>query len=187
MEGHAEEARRAAVPGPAAERAGTEAGGVDAKANGVDTETAPEDARGSYAQALLLGQGGRATIPLGLLLAAGIFLGLRDGSVGLEPIFLIVGSVVSAVAMLLYALPSVLVAYGRAPRPWMAAAALAGLVPYIFGVAVIFGIGMIRPLVVFSLAGAAEAVFFLLIGFWFLRDYSLMAALGARIDEVMEA
>lgn len=161
--------------------------GTDTTFDTTDATSEPPESAGVYAQELLAGQLSRTALPLGLLLAAGIFFGVRDGFRGLEPIVLIVGALGSAVAMFLYALPSVLVAHGREPRPWMALAALFGLVPYLFGVAVIFAIGMVRPLVVFSLTGAVEAVFFLVVGFWFLRDYSRMTALGKRIDDVMEA
>lgn len=179
MEGHSKEARRASEEGPPLDDA-------DARSGQADEGAEAADARGSYAQELLLGQLGRAAVPLALLLGSGIVLGARHGF-ALVPLVLIFGSVLSASAMFLYALPSVLVAYGREPRPWMAVAALSGLIPYIFGLVVIFAIGLVRPFLDFSLFGAASTVFFLAVGFWFLRDYSRLTALGKRIDDVMEA
>ncbi|MDX1396596.1 MAG: hypothetical protein R3195_19605 [Gemmatimonadota bacterium] len=139
-------------------------------------------ARLAQAQALTLRLLTRATIPLVIVIiltvariAVGTF-GQRGTTI------LLYGALVAAVAMFVYALPTVFMAQGK-PRPWWTGiASVLGVLPLLYGLylgAIGGALGAIRAE---NLVEAGLGVLFLLAGFAYVRDFSRLAVLGRGIE-----
>jgi hypothetical protein len=143
--------------------------------------------RGVFTEDLLLDQLGRGSIPLVLVFALGSVRGFQVGFGSPEALPLLIGAVVSGVAMFLYALPTVQLSYGHRKQPWMPLAAIGGIVAYAFGLYLILVLGLWNQVRAPSLGGAGLGLFFLLMGFWFLRGLGRVAELAKRIDRTIES
>ncbi len=143
------------------------------------------DRRGVLAEDLLLGQLGRCSIPLTLIFLMGVVRGVQGGFGSSGAPVLLIGALVSGVATFLYALPTVLLSYGRRKQPWMPLSAVGGIVAYVFGLFVILVPGLWDQVRAPSLGGAGLGLFFLLTGFWYLRSLGRVAELARRIDRTL--
>jgi hypothetical protein len=140
-----------------------------------------------FTEDLLLDQLGRCSIPLILVFLMGVVRGAQDGFGTSGALVLLIGASVSGVATFLYALPTVLLSYGRRKRPWMPMSAMGGIVAYAFGVFLILVLGLWDQVRAPSLGGAGLGLFFLLMGFWYLRNLGRVAELTKRIDRTLES
>ena len=124
----------------------------------------------------------RALLPLALVvLLTAIRVGLGTyGSRGTT--ILLWGGLVAAATLIIYALPTVLMARGK-PRPWWTGvASVLGLLPLLYGLylgAIGGALGAFRAE---SIMEAGLGVLFLLAGFAFLRDFSRLAVIGRGIE-----
>ena len=141
--------------------------------------------RGALAERLLVEQLGHCSFPLVLVVIVGVILGLQDGFGAPGTLVLLIGAVVSGVAMFLYALPTVLLSSGRKKSRWMVFATLGGIVPFVFGLYLIFVVGLWHPVRAPSLGNAGLGALALATGFWYLRGLGRLAQLAKRIDQVM--
>lgn len=155
----------------------------------ADPEWAAHEAveLGMLAQRLLLDQLGRCSIPLTLIFIMGVVRGIQDGFESAGALALLVGAFVSGVATFLYALPTAMLSYGRRKQPWMPMSAVGGIVAYAFGLYLILVLGLWNQVRAPSLGGAGLGLFFLLMGFWFLRGLGRVAELAKRIDRTLES
>lgn len=143
--------------------------------------------RGVFAENLLLDQLGRCSIPLIFVFILGVVRGFQNGFGSADALALLIGASASGVATFLYALPTVLRSYGHRKRPWMPLAAIGGIVAFAFGVYLILVLGLWNQVRAPSLGGAGSGLFFLLMGFWFLRGLGRVAELARRIDRTLES
>lgn len=126
---------------------------------------------------------GRAFLPLAVGGAVGLGEVLVAGAAGPGGWILLLGAPVTAGAMLAYGLRGVRLAFGRPSRPWMAVAAVGGLVPLFFGTYVLGWRGlrtMARGDGASLLVGAGLA----LLGVWILRAW-LRVVEVRRLAEAM--
>ena len=142
--------------------------------------------RGALAERLLVEQLGHCLFPLALVLIVGIVLGVQEGFGAPETLALLIGAGASAVAMFLYALPTVRLSSGGERRRWMVLVALGGIVPFVFGLYLMVIVGIWMPVRAPSLGSAGLGVFALATGFWYLRGLGRLAQLARRIDQVMK-
>ncbi len=147
---------------------------------------AAECERGRLVLDLLADQLGHSLLPLALLLLAGLVMGFDTGFRATGALVLVAGSLVSATGMVVTGWPSLRRAYGLR-ADWMPRAAVAGIVPFIFGLYVVFIAGAWHAIRDFSVSGVGAALFFLLAGFWYLRGYSRLASLIDAIERTLAA
>jgi len=129
----------------------------------------------------------RATIPLVLVMAltwARVAMG-TFGERGTR--ILLYGAAIAALAMFIYALPTILISRGRARPWWTGIASLLGILPLLYGVylgAVGGALGAFRAE---TITEAGLGVLFLLAGFAFVRDFSRLAVIGRGIEAAIAA
>jgi len=151
-----------------------------------DTQTSPSarsrEEQLAVAETLAMRLLARALVPLGLVVVlTAIRVGLGTyGSRG--TMILLWGGLAAAATLVIYALPTVLMARGR-PRPWWTGiASVLGLLPLLYGIylgAIGGALGAFRAE---SIMEAGLGVLFLLAGFAFLRDFSRLAVIGRGIE-----
>ncbi|GMV06118.1 MAG: hypothetical protein AMXMBFR53_23940 [Gemmatimonadota bacterium] len=121
---------------------------------------------------------GRGFVPLALLFLLGLgqMLARSGGFV------LAAGAPLSAGAMLAYGMRVVQRAFGRGGRPWMAAAAAAGLVPPAFGVYVLGWEGLRGVAQASGFASGAAGLLLAVLGTWVLRAWMQILELRRLAD-----
>ena len=142
----------------------------------------PGQVVGQAIQNLAASRLGRGFIPLALLLLVGLGLILTEG--GGVGFMLALGAPLSAAAMLAFGQRVVQSAFGRPRRPWMAWAAVAGLLPPAYGIWVMAWLGL-RGLAAATgptdmVVAGVDAV----LGFWSLRSWLRIVELQ-RLAEAM--
>lgn len=113
---------------------------------------------------------GRGFVPLMALGLTGLIQGLRGRLFAHEVVALVLGSVLTAAAMLAYGQVAVQKAFGRPKRAWMVAAKMSGVLPYVFGVYVVVGFGLIPLRGGLGLGRVLATLFFVGMGAWCLRS-----------------
>ncbi len=113
---------------------------------------------------------GRGFLPLVALGITGLVEGLRGRLFADEVVVLLLGSVLTAAAMLAYGQLAVHKAFGRPKRAWMLAASMSGLLPYVFGVYVVVGFGFMPLRGGLGLGRVIATLFFVGTGAWCLRS-----------------
>jgi hypothetical protein len=129
----------------------------------------------------------RATIPLVLVMAltwARVAIGTFGGR-GTR--ILLYGAVIAAVAMFVYALPTILISRGRQRPRWTGLASLLGILPFAYGLYLGAVGGALGALRAETIMEAGLGVLFLLAGFAFLRDFSRLAVIGRGIEASITA
>ncbi len=142
--------------------------------------------RGRLVFDLLANRLGHSLLPLAVLFVAGLVTAFDTGFRTAGTIVLVAGSVASAAGMVVTGWPSLRRAYGLRTT-WTPLAAIAGIVPYVFGLYVFFVAGVWHPVRDPTLTGAGVALFFLLAGFWYLRGYARLASLIEAIERTLAA
>lgn len=152
-------------------------------------ETRPDDSQESEtarrlatAHALTVRLLTRATIPLVMVMAltwARVAMG-TFGDRGTR--ILLYGAAIAAVAMFVYALPTILISRGRDRPWWTGLASLLGILPLLYGVYLGAVGGALGALRAETIMEAGLGVLFLLAGFAFLRDFSRLAVIGRGIE-----
>lgn len=130
----------------------------------------PAQAVGAAVQrtaAAILGRGFPPLVALGI---TGLIEGLRGRLLAHEVMVLLLGSVLTAAAMLGYGQLAVHKAFGRPKRAWMRVASTSGLLPYVFGVYVVVGFGLMPLRGGFGLGRVIATLFFVGTGAWCLRS-----------------
>ncbi len=145
-------------------------------------DSPPLDERAVAAQVALLQQLWRASIPLMLVLVL-TAVRIAMGTYGTRgTTILLLGAVVAATTMFLYAYPTMLMAYGRARPRWTALASILGALPLLYGVylgAIGGALGAFRAK---SIGEAGVSMVFLISGFLYGREYSRLAMLVRAIE-----
>jgi hypothetical protein len=113
------------------------------EAHGDGTTPSPQIAVARAVQRLAASAVRRAAVPLIALLGAGIAAWIKDGR-SASATLLISGSLASSFVMLAYAVQAVRRVLGRSPGAWAPLFWVASWIPYVFGVYVLFGMGL-RP------------------------------------------
>lgn len=132
-------------------------------------ETNPTLVVGRAIQDLAAARLGRAFLPLALLLASGV-VGMVMGR-GVQGFALAVGAPLSAGTMLAFGQRTVRRAFGGPPRPWMAWAAVGGLVPPAYGIWVMAWLGFRGLTVAQRPRETLLAILFAALGLWLLRSW----------------
>ncbi len=130
----------------------------------------PARAVGTAVQRTAAATLGRGFIPLMALGLTGLIQGLLGRLFATEVMILMLGSVVTAAAMLAYGQLAVHKAFGRPKRAWMVVATMSGLVPYVFGVYVVVGFGLMPLRGGLGLGRVLATLFFVAMGAWCLRS-----------------
>lgn len=150
-------------------------------------ESAGSAEHGGVAQEALVRQLGRACLPLAVVLvltAVRIGIGTLDSR---GSYVLLIGGVVAWVAMFVYALPTVLMAYGRSRPWWTGAASLFGFLPLLYGLYLVAFGGAVSLFRADSVADVAIALLFLVAGFIFVRDYGRLALMIRAIESAVKS
>lgn len=137
---------------------------------GVVPSPATAQAVGTAVQSTVAAILGRAFLPLMALGITGLVEGLRGRLYADEVVVLLLGSVLTAAAMLAYGQLAVHKAFGRPKRAWMLAATMSGLLPYVFGVYVVVGFGFMPLRGGLGVGQVIATLFFVGTGAWCLRS-----------------
>lgn len=147
-----------------------------------ETPGAVEDERGVVAQQAIVRQLVRASVPLGFTLVL-TCIRIALGTYGPRGTYILLyGALIAWAAMFLYALPTVLMAYGHERPWWTSPASILGFLPLAYGLyltAVGGALGAFRAETIYE---AIMGVLFLIAGFLYLRDYSHLTMLSRRIE-----
>lgn len=143
---------------------------------------APAQVVGPVIQDLAAARLGRAFVPLVLLVLFGLGGILRGG--GAEAFLLAVGGPVSAGAMLAFGMRVAHAAFGRPRRPWMAWAAVAGVLPPTYGIWVLAWLGLRRLAAGGGAPNLLVGLVLASLGFWVLRSWLRIVELQ-RLAEAM--
>lgn len=151
-----------------------------------ETPGAAVDERGVVAQQAVVRQLVRASVPLALTLVL-TCIRIALGTYGPRGTYILLyGALIAWAAMFLYALPTVLMAYGHDRPWWTAPASMLGFMPLAYGLyltAVGGALGAFRAETIYE---AIMGVLFLIAGFLYLRDYSHLTMLSRRIESSVE-
>ena len=143
---------------------------------------AAEDERGVVAQQAVVRQLVRASVPLGFTLVL-TCIRIALGTYGPRGTYILLfGALIAWVTMFLYALPTVLMAYGHERPWWTGPASVLGFLPLAYGLyltAVGGALGAFRAETIYE---AIMGILFLIAGFLYLRDYSHLTMLSRRIE-----
>ncbi len=133
--------------------------------------------------AATLGRGFMALMALGL---TGLIQGIRGTLATTEVVALVLGSALTAVAMLAYGQLAVQKAFGRPKRWWMVAASMSGLLPYVFGVYVVVAFGLMPLRGGLGLGRVLATLFFVGMGAWCLRSQWRLTDLHVFVGSLSE-
>lgn len=153
--------------------------------NPTSRQSGPPSEHGVVAQEALVRQLGRACVPLALVLvltAVRIGIGTLDTLGGYV---LLIGGVLAWVAMFVYALPTVLMAYGRSRPWWTGVASLLGFLPLLYGLYLAAVGGAVSLFRADTWVDGAIGALFLIAGFFFVRDYSRLALMSRAIEKAV--
>ena len=154
-----------------------------ADAPGATPQT-PEHVVGAAIQDLAAARLGRGFLPLAGVLVIGVAELLVGGPRAVEALALVVGAPLAGGAMLAHGMRIVQEAFGRAPRPWMAAASLGTLVPPAFGVYVFAWRGLREIAIGAGVGAVLLGVLSAALGLWALGTWMKLNEL-IRLARVM--
>ena len=117
----------------------------------------------------------------------GLVEGLRGRMFANEVVALVLGSVLTAAAMLAYGQLAVHRAFGRPKRGWMVAASMSGMLPYLFGLYVVVGFGLMPLRDGLGLGRVIATLFFVGTGAWCLRSQWRLTDLHLFVRSLAEA
>ncbi|MFV2006938.1 MAG: hypothetical protein ACC667_05805 [Longimicrobiales bacterium] len=130
---------------------------------------------------------GRGFVPLMALGLTGLIQGLRGRLFATEVVTLVLGSVLTAAAMLAYGQLAVHKAFGRPKRAWMEVASMSGVLPYVFGVYVVVGFGLMPLRAGLGLGQVMATLFFAGMGGWCLRSQWRLTDLHLFVRSLSES
>lgn len=143
-----------------------------------DPSVSPAQTVGRAIQRMAAARLGRGFVPLALLFFAGVGE-MLSGSGGLA---LALGALLSAGAMLAYALRIVQRAFGRSAAPWMSLAGAAGVIPLAYGLWVLGWLGLRGVAAAGGLVASVWAVLLSVLGVWVLRAWLKIQELHALAE-----
>lgn len=146
----------------------------------------PANAVGTAVQRTAAATLGRGFIPLMALGLTGLIQGLLGRLFATEVVTLVLGSVATAAAMLAYGHVAVHKAFGRPKRAWIVAATMSGLLPYVFGVYVVVGFGLMPLRGGLGLGRVLATLFFVGMGAWCLRSQWRLTDLHLFVGSLTE-
>lgn len=150
------------------------------------TPGAAEDERGVLAQQAVVRQLVRASVPLAFTLVL-TCVRIALGTYGPRGTYILLyGALIAWAAMFLYALPTVLMAYGHERPWWTGPASVLGFLPLAYGLYLTAVGGALGAFRAESIYEAIMGVLFLIAGFLYLRDYSHLTMLSRRIESSVE-
>lgn len=159
----------------------------DVQLNGGATPSPdPAQAVGTAVQRTAAAILGRGFLPLMALGITGLVEGWRGRLLAHEVMALLLGSVLTAVAMLAYGQLAVHKAFGRPKRAWMPVASISGLLPYVFGVYVVVGFGLMPLRGGLGLGRVIATLFFVGTGAWCLRSQWRLTDLHRFVGSLSE-
>ena len=154
---------------------------------GSDGSRDPSRAVGTAVQRTAAATLGRAFMPLMALGLTGLIQGLRGRLFATEVVALVLGSVLTAAAMLAYGQLAVHKAFGRPKSAWMGIASMSGLLPYLFGVYVVVGFGLLPLNGGLGIGRLMATVFFVAMGGWCLRSQWRLTDLHMFVRSLSES
>jgi hypothetical protein len=130
---------------------------------------------------------GRGFVPLMALGLTGLIQGLLGRLFATEVVALVLGSLLTAAAMLAYGQLAVHKAFDRPKHPWMDVASMSGLLPYVFGVYVAVAFGLMPLRAGLGLGRVLATLFFVGMGGWCLRSQWRLTDLHLFVRSLSES
>ncbi|GMR12002.1 MAG: hypothetical protein BMS9Abin29_0189 [Gemmatimonadota bacterium] len=146
----------------------------------------PARAVGTAVQRTVASTLGRGFVPLMALGLTGLVEGLRGRLFATEVVALVLGSLLTAAAMLAYGQLAVHKAFGRPKHAWAGLASMGGMVPYVFGVYVVVGFGLMPLRGGVGLGRLVATLFFVAMGSWCLRSQWRLTDLHLFVRSISE-